>query len=81
MADEVIRRIRGHRNIVQVKGHTSLDDFPEGVEDPSAEQVMAAEPGARDVGRHGAVAAEQAMTPKEPGPPTGSGGRSSWGSS
>ena len=27
--DEVVRVIRGHRNIIQVKGHTSLDDFPE----------------------------------------------------
>ena len=27
--DEVVRIIRGHRNIIQVKGHTSLDDFPE----------------------------------------------------
>jgi outer membrane protein OmpA-like peptidoglycan-associated protein len=27
--EEVVRVIRGHRNIIQVKGHTSLDDFPE----------------------------------------------------
>lgn len=30
VADEIIRRIRGHRNIIQVKGHTSLDDFADG---------------------------------------------------
>jgi chemotaxis protein MotB len=28
--DEIARLIKGHRNIVQVKGHTSLDDLPEG---------------------------------------------------
>jgi outer membrane protein OmpA-like peptidoglycan-associated protein len=28
--DEIARQIRGHRNIVLIKGHTSLDDFPEG---------------------------------------------------
>ena len=27
VADEIIKRIRGHRNILQVKGHVSLDDF------------------------------------------------------
>jgi flagellar motor protein MotB len=27
--DEVAELIRGHRNIVMVKGHTGLDDFPE----------------------------------------------------
>ena len=35
--DEVVRIIRGHRNIVQVKGHTSLDDFPEGA---TGQQLM-----------------------------------------
>jgi len=32
VADEIIKRIRGHRNILQVKGHTALDDFPETTE-------------------------------------------------
>jgi outer membrane protein OmpA-like peptidoglycan-associated protein len=27
--DEIVTQIRGHRNIVMVKGHTSLDDFPD----------------------------------------------------
>jgi outer membrane protein OmpA-like peptidoglycan-associated protein len=27
--DEIVQQIRGHRNIVLVKGHTSLDDLPE----------------------------------------------------
>lgn len=35
--DEIARQIRGHRNIVMIKGHTSLDDFPEGT---SAQQKM-----------------------------------------
>jgi flagellar motor protein MotB len=30
VADEIIRVIRGHRNILQVKGHAALDDFPDG---------------------------------------------------
>lgn len=29
VADEIIKRIRGHRNILQIKGHASLDDFAE----------------------------------------------------
>jgi outer membrane protein OmpA-like peptidoglycan-associated protein len=28
--DEIATEIRGHRNIIMIKGHTSLDDFPEG---------------------------------------------------
>lgn len=32
VADEIYERIRGHRNIFQVKGHASPDDFPEGAE-------------------------------------------------
>lgn len=35
--DQVAREIRGHRNIVQIKGHTSLDDLPETA---TAEQKM-----------------------------------------
>jgi outer membrane protein OmpA-like peptidoglycan-associated protein len=35
--DEIALEIRGHRNIVMVKGHTSLDDFPE---DAAAQQKM-----------------------------------------
>jgi outer membrane protein OmpA-like peptidoglycan-associated protein len=27
--DQIVAQIRGHRNIVLVKGHTSLDDFPD----------------------------------------------------
>lgn len=34
VADEVIRRIRGHRNILQVKGHAALDDLPDAAEPP-----------------------------------------------
>jgi flagellar motor protein MotB len=30
VADEVFERIRGHRNIFQVKGHAAPDDFPDG---------------------------------------------------
>jgi chemotaxis protein MotB len=30
VADEVIERIKGHRQITQVKGHAALDDFPDG---------------------------------------------------
>jgi flagellar motor protein MotB len=29
MLDQIVSQIRGHRNIVLVKGHTSLDDFPD----------------------------------------------------
>ena len=36
--DEIANLIRGHRNIVLVKGHTSLDDLPD---DASAEERMA----------------------------------------
>ena len=36
--DEIAKLIRGHRNIVLVKGHTALDDLPE---DASAEERMA----------------------------------------
>jgi outer membrane protein OmpA-like peptidoglycan-associated protein len=36
-ADQIVLEIRGHRNIVMVKGHTSLDDFPEGA---TAQQRM-----------------------------------------
>ncbi len=36
--DEIAKIIRGHRNIVLVKGHTALDDLPE---DSSAEEKMA----------------------------------------
>ena len=32
VSDEVIRRIRGHRNILQVKGHAALDDLPGGAD-------------------------------------------------
>jgi len=35
--DQVAEMIRGHRNIVMVKGHTSLDDFPDGA---TAQQKM-----------------------------------------
>jgi outer membrane protein OmpA-like peptidoglycan-associated protein len=35
--DQIAAQIRGHRNIVLVKGHTSLDDYPEGT---SAEAMM-----------------------------------------
>jgi outer membrane protein OmpA-like peptidoglycan-associated protein len=28
--DEIAEVVRGHRNIVMVKGHTSLDDLPDG---------------------------------------------------
>ncbi|MDP9173419.1 MAG: OmpA family protein [Planctomycetota bacterium] len=35
--DEVANVVRGHRNIVMVKGHTSLDDMPENT---PAEQLM-----------------------------------------
>lgn len=28
--DEIVRNIKGHRNVVLVKGHTSLDDLPDG---------------------------------------------------
>jgi chemotaxis protein MotB len=31
--DQVAEVVRGHRNIVMVKGHTSLDDFPDGATD------------------------------------------------
>ena len=37
MLDQVANQIRGHRNVVLVKGHTSLDDFPDTA---SAEQKM-----------------------------------------
>jgi outer membrane protein OmpA-like peptidoglycan-associated protein len=30
VADEVFGLIKGHRNIIQVKGHAGLDDFPDG---------------------------------------------------
>jgi outer membrane protein OmpA-like peptidoglycan-associated protein len=30
MLDQIVLQIRGHRNIVMVKGHASLDDFPDG---------------------------------------------------
>jgi len=36
--DEIAKLIRGHRNIILVKGHTALDDLPE---DASAEERMA----------------------------------------
>ncbi len=36
--DEIAKIIKGHRNIILVKGHTSLDDLPE---DASAEEKMA----------------------------------------
>lgn len=29
--DDIVLQIRGHRNIVMIKGHASLDDFPEGI--------------------------------------------------
>lgn len=35
--DDIVLQIRGHRNIVLIKGHASLDDFPEG---SSAQQKM-----------------------------------------
>src|SRR4029077_20959483 len=35
--DQIAAQIRGHRNIVLVKGHTALDDYPEGT---SAEAMM-----------------------------------------
>jgi flagellar motor protein MotB len=35
--DQIAVQIRGHRNIVLVKGHTALDDYPEGT---SAEAMM-----------------------------------------
>src|SRR6476619_3799739 len=35
--DEIARLVKGHRNVVQVKGHTSLDDLPEGT---SRQQLM-----------------------------------------
>jgi flagellar motor protein MotB len=35
--DQIVAQIRGHRNIVLVKGHTSLDDFPDSA---SAQQRM-----------------------------------------
>jgi outer membrane protein OmpA-like peptidoglycan-associated protein len=28
--DEIAEQIRGHRNIVMIKGHAGLDDFPDG---------------------------------------------------
>jgi outer membrane protein OmpA-like peptidoglycan-associated protein len=37
LLDQIATEIRGHRNIVLVKGHTSLDDF---AENASAEQKM-----------------------------------------
>jgi outer membrane protein OmpA-like peptidoglycan-associated protein len=37
LLDQIVTEIRGHRNIVLVKGHTSLDDFPEFT---AAEQKM-----------------------------------------
>ncbi len=37
MVDEIAAQIRGHRNIVLVKGHTSLDDFGD---EATAEQKM-----------------------------------------
>jgi outer membrane protein OmpA-like peptidoglycan-associated protein len=36
--DEIVLLIRGHRNVVLVKGHTSLDDFPDAV--VAAEEKM-----------------------------------------
>ncbi|MDB5297782.1 MAG: OmpA/MotB domain protein [Phycisphaerales bacterium] len=30
VADEIVKRIRGHRNILQVKGHAAPDDLPDG---------------------------------------------------
>lgn len=30
VADEIVERIKGHRNITQVKGHAALDEFPDG---------------------------------------------------
>jgi outer membrane protein OmpA-like peptidoglycan-associated protein len=35
--DEIARLVKGHRNVVQVKGHTSLDDLAEGT---SRQQLM-----------------------------------------
>jgi len=35
--DEIAQQIRGHRNIVMIKGHSSLDDLPDGA---SEEQKM-----------------------------------------
>jgi outer membrane protein OmpA-like peptidoglycan-associated protein len=37
MLDQIATQIRGHRNIVLVKGHTSLDDLPDGA---TADQKM-----------------------------------------
>ena len=36
--DEIASQIRGHRNVVVIKGHASLDDFPDGA---SPEEKMA----------------------------------------
>jgi outer membrane protein OmpA-like peptidoglycan-associated protein len=36
--DQIASQIRGHRNVVVIKGHASLDDFPDGA---SAEEKMA----------------------------------------
>src|ERR1041385_2370636 len=33
IADQIISQIKGHKNVMLVKGHTSLDDFPEGASD------------------------------------------------
>jgi outer membrane protein OmpA-like peptidoglycan-associated protein len=30
LLDQIAEQIRGHRNVVLVKGHTALDDFPDG---------------------------------------------------
>lgn len=38
MLDQIALQIRGHRNVVVIKGHASLDDFPDGT---TPEQKMA----------------------------------------
>src|SRR6185295_2554326 len=37
IADQIIAQIKGHKNVMLVKGHTSLDDFPDGA---SAQQKL-----------------------------------------
>jgi flagellar motor protein MotB len=52
--DAVAEMIRGHRNIVMIKGHTSLDDLPEGA---TEQQKM-------DLSLHRAQAAAEYLTQK-----------------
>ena len=41
LLDQIVREIRGHRNVVLVKGHTSLDDFADAAATPEQKMDLA----------------------------------------